>query len=451
MEKSNIKYRRNKNISIFFIILNSLIAILLNPYSLKIFFNRSNLGSDTQLALSVICTICILLICLYVFSIYLLNKGHWKMPIFLSSVSVSVLVSLTLILIIEISFRLFFSNYAKCIDYIYSYNNYFKMDYMKPNLNVRLATSEYNVNFRTNSIGLRGTKEILVKKSNETRIMILGDSFIQAPDVDIQNTMSRILEKMLNDNFSVLGIQYNVLNIARSGWTPTNEREFLEKNLQFFSPDIVLLFVYVGNDFHETIVQNNYFKTNSKSSSGLKIIVNRFLNGIRNIMFSSIFFTFISTRSIYKWPMGRPNQPFYDPHFPNGDANIFKKEYNNIINLTYQVIETEILNIKNICMSNDISFYLFIIPTKEQVDSLKLHETVEFLKVDMDQIDLNKPQRILTELAIQHNIKVFDLLEVLREAGKKQSVYYEIDSHWNNFGHLVVAKAVFNFLSNCEF
>lgn len=313
--------------------------------------------------------------------------------------------------------------------------------FMNPNLNELLFTSEYKVNYRTNSIGLRGEQEFTVKRPNETRIVVLGDSFIQAAQVSEKNTMCNILEEMLNNSQAQNRIkkEFNVINTAMSGWTPTDEREFLEKNYRFFEPDVVMLFIYVGNDFHETIANLRHHKSRQDAS-----IVTRFLKSSKNLMLdSSKLFTFVYKRiTDKKWPMGRSIQPFNHP-----ETNVFNVEYNSKIKQAYQIVETEIIRINEICKKNGSNLYLCIIPTKEQIDKSKLQETVDFLNIDLNQFNLTKPQNMLSNFARQKKIKMVDLLDTLRIAGKDQPVYFTIDSHWNDFGNYVAAKTVFNFLN----
>lgn len=436
----NLKYQGVKSILILVIILNCLVLTLLNPISFKIIRPDFEINNDHILLFTVICSFSFLIILLYIFQIYLLKNNKRKFPTLLSDLSLMILVFLILFIFAEIIIRLFLPYLGVNL---YGYNKKFQMDFMKPNLDVILSTPEYKINYCTNTYGLRGNKELSPKQPNEKRIMVLGDSFIHAAQVNHENTMCYKLEEFLNNHYLTPSSanRYSVINAAMSGWTPTDERIFLEKTLLIIEPDVVLLFIYVGNDFGETIIQNH--KPNSKLGKINNSLLIRSLRTAKTIMINqSKLFTFIYQRiTEQKWPMGRANQPFH-----NTETNVFSNEYNENINNAYHIVESDIIKIQDICKRHDISFFLIIIPTKEQVDSLKLKETVDFLKIDMKQIDITKPQKLLYEFAAKNNIPIFDLLSTLREAGKSQSVYFEIDSHWNPHGNFVVAEAVFNYL-----
>lgn len=419
--------------------LNIFILLFVNPLSAKLLFSPDgDLNRNTQIILLAICFTSLLIIYLLKLAINQLNNGHNKLPTFLSNISLCILVIAGLIFAGEISVRLFLSNLL--LQDLYGYNEVFKMNYMKPNLKVKLVTSEYDVLFETNSLGLRGTGEFHARKHNEKRIVALGDSFIQAANSNIQNTMSHLLEQTLNIQSS--NLNFKVINTARSGWSASHEREFIEKNWEFLDPDAVLLFIYVGNDILETMLKDRNNKTASNSISIISAI-NR----------KSKLFRLLSERidNINKWPMGRPNQPFYDPYFPNGEGNIFKISYDSQIEQAFDVVKNEILKIRDVCKKNNIAFYLYIIPTKEQVDNHKFQEVVQFLKLDVNQVDLNKPQRILFEFAEQNNIRAFDLLPALKKGAAVKSVYFDINSHWNDYGNFIVAKEVYNNLIEYQY
>lgn len=437
----DVKRGGAKFIFMIFIILNAMIVLFFNPISARFTTPYIEHTSDAALAFIVISSSAFFIILFFVLNIVLLKKKSLKAPLFIADFSLMILVVLILILLSEICMRVFLPHMGINL---YGYNQKLKMNFMIPNRDVRIITPEYKINYRTNSFGLRGERELLTKEQNEQRIVVLGDSFIHAAQVEYERTMCCKLEKLLNmqPQISMPARSYSVINAAMSGWTPTNERIFLEKNIQFLKPDIVLLFLYVGNDFGETINQLEKDKKNLLAEQNpIHVRVLRVLKLIA--MNHSKLFTFFYQRvTKANWPMGRANQPFH-----NENVNVFKEEYNQEIKKAFRVVESELIKTRNICRENNIKFYLMIVPTKEQIDSLKLQETIDFLKIDMKRIDLAKPQKLLIEFSEQNNIAALNLLDTLKEAGKTNPVYFDIDSHWNAAGNSVVAEAVFNYLN----
>ena len=436
----DVKYRGAKLIFIIIIILNGVVILLLNAFSARFIIPNIEFTSDAKLAFIVISCSSFLIILFFAHNIVLLKKKIRKIPLFIADLSLMILSISILVLFAEICMRAFFPHLGVNL---YGYNKKLQMNFMMPNLDVQIVTPEYNVNYRTNSFGLRGERELLPKMPNEERIMVLGDSFIHAAQVAYESTMCFKLEELLSEQRSTPASakSFSVINAAMSGWTPTNERIFIEKNLQLLEPDIIVLCLYVGNDFGETI--NQHRKENRPLSEKQDAIHVRVLRVFKLIaMNHSKLFTFFYQRvTKTKWPMGRANQPFH-----NQGVNVFNVNYNQEIKDAFHIVESELIKTRDTCREHNIKFILMIIPTKEQVDSLKLQETVDFMKIDTKQIELAKPQNLLIKFADQNNISTLCLLDTLKEAGKTNPVYFDIDSHWNVIGNSVVAEAVFNYL-----
>ena len=75
--------------------------------------------------------------------------------------------------------------------------------------------------------------------------MAFGDSFIQAAQVNQEQTMCYVIERELNSLGS--DTVFRVVNLGTSGCGPEYQRRFLEKNFDMFEADYLLLFIYVSS------------------------------------------------------------------------------------------------------------------------------------------------------------------------------------------------------------
>ena len=96
------------------------------------------------------------------------------------------------------------------------------------------------------------------------------------------------------------------------------------------------------------------------------------------------------------------------------------------------------------CNELDIDLFVFIVPTKEQVDPESLTETMNYFQLDASSIELSKPQDLISTYLAGKNITNYDLLDTLREANILEQTYFDLDSHWNIYGNDVVASYIFN-------
>jgi hypothetical protein len=103
-----------------------------------------------------------------------------------------------------------------------------------------------HVRIRINSAGLRDDREYPVPKPpGVRRLVVLGDSYMFAGKVPLQETFPKRLEARLNQGATAS--RYEVLNLAVPGYNSWQQRQSLEERGLAFEPDQVLV-SFVLND-----------------------------------------------------------------------------------------------------------------------------------------------------------------------------------------------------------
>jgi len=111
---------------------------------------------------------------------------------------------------------------------------------------LRLAQSEYDIKLRYNAFGFRGPEFPLEKDPGELRVLVLGDSFAEGIGVAERDRFADLLEAGLAARASR---PVRVLDAGQMGTGPTGYvRNLLEFGVAL-QPDLVVMAVYVGNDF----------------------------------------------------------------------------------------------------------------------------------------------------------------------------------------------------------
>jgi hypothetical protein len=442
-KKSPESLNHIKNVTYYFIIFYSVIAFIINPIFFKYMISENKQLSENIFNLLLVGFFIITLsIILLLYCLLLIRKGIITTPTIINNINISVFIIVLMLFVFELFFR-FVIKPQEPLE-LYSYNKYLDYGYMKPNQYIQIVTDEYSCVLTTNNIGLRGADNFTAtKQDDEIRIMNIGDSFIQAAQVNLEQTMTYLFENKLNSFNSKQN--YTVYNIGISGFGISEYREFIQRNIELFKPDYILLFLYVGNDI---ITLSNIPEINPPPT-----IVKSYLESIvLNISRVSKLINYFNVRlrtpePEWMGPIGRPIQPF-DILPENISANVFLKNYNLYIVNAFKKAFEELSIIQKHCLNNRIKFFVFIVPTKEQVVDNKFEEVIEKLGYGADQFDLSKPQKVLKIFFDENNIQYSDLLDTLKKASEYHNIYYEIDSHWNDYGNYIVSEKVFDCFIN---
>lgn len=111
---------------------------------------------------------------------------------------------------------------------------------------------------RINSQGFRGPERSEVKDKNVFRIAVLGDSYVEAFQVQEEETFCALIEKRLEPNCSK---QVEVLNFGVSGYGTTKELLTLKYRALDYSPDLVILAFLSGNDLFDNKADIHWWKS----------------------------------------------------------------------------------------------------------------------------------------------------------------------------------------------
>ena len=105
---------------------------------------------------------------------------------------------------------------------------------------------------RINSDGFRGPDYPKVKPPGAVRIAVIGDSYAEAIQVDENKTFTAVTGRELADCPLLKGKRIEAMNFGVDGYGTAQELITLQRKVWAYSPDIVVLAIFLGND-----VRNN--------------------------------------------------------------------------------------------------------------------------------------------------------------------------------------------------
>lgn len=123
----------------------------------------------------------------------------------------------------------------------------------KPETTYHYKTREFDVRIRTNRYGLRGPDPVLPKPAGVTRVLMLGDSYTFGFPVRDAETFAHLIEAGLRAE----GSRLEVVNGGVSGYSPTLHYVSLRDQFLSFEPDLVVLWLDLGDVQEDHRFQKN--------------------------------------------------------------------------------------------------------------------------------------------------------------------------------------------------
>jgi len=104
---------------------------------------------------------------------------------------------------------------------------------------------------KINSDGLRDREHSKTKPPNTLRIAVLGDSFTEAFDVEMQEAWWAVMEQRLQGCDALRGKKVEVINFGVAGYSTARELMTLRHRVWQYSPDVVVLNMTLINDIKD--------------------------------------------------------------------------------------------------------------------------------------------------------------------------------------------------------
>jgi hypothetical protein len=108
--------------------------------------------------------------------------------------------------------------------------------------------AEGEAHLSINSLGYRDREHDHTKPESTFRIAVLGDSYVEARQVPLEKTFWYRLGLHLEACQFLNGEQVEMFSFGIGGYNTSQEYLTLQKDVQAFSPDLVLLAMFLGND-----------------------------------------------------------------------------------------------------------------------------------------------------------------------------------------------------------
>jgi len=291
--------------------------------------------------------------------------------------------------------------------------------------------------WRINNMGWNSDIDYLTSdRRSRPLIAIIGDSYIEALQVDIKNSIVSILREKVSD-------QYDVYGFGMSGASLAQYLQMSRYVNKYFSPNVLVINV-VHNDFDESltsIANYPYFLGIEITDSGPKEaalpLIQIKAKRTTKIAFESAIFR-------YLWNNLEFNMRLLKWGFRQ-DENLAKQKKENDGYLYPEHVD----NIKNI----EEAVKYILLKMKEENPKSKLIFMIDAPRSDIYKNNIHHSKvlwmnKLLENLCTNYNILFIDLTEPFYEKYKKDKIRFSSmsDYHWNEEGHKYAAEVLYKHL-----
>jgi len=330
-----------------------------------------------------------------------------------------------------------------------------------PNLGWKLkpgASGEWNEEgaslVQVNSEGLRDREHTKAKPPNTLRVAVLGDSFTEAIHVPVEQTFWSKLERKLGNCQAVKRRKnVEVINFGVQGYGTAQQLIMLRKKVWDYSPDIVILAFFIGNDMINNSPKLEYDRYRpffAYDASGKLVPDMSFRNlapidrNERAVSFVDRMPSLIVNNSrilqvIKKVDLDRKKRELSED-FTDLSTQNFKEPQDAAWQEAWRVTEGLIVTMRNEVVQKNADFLVVTIGDAMQVRPEPQKRKNFMIKNNIQ--DLFYPERRLEKLGAREGFRVLNLSEQFQGYTDKYQVcahgfenFVPCGGHWNELGH----------------
>ena len=323
-----------------------------------------------------------------------------------------------------------------------------------PNITVIRRRTEYRTEIRINSHGWRDVEHAYRKPGDSFRIVVLGDSFMEAFQVKVADSFPRRLERAIRAG-GYSGVE--VINLGVSGYGTYQEYlTFREEGVRY-RPDLVILAMYPENDLIDNTRELAYalWGDGDPQAFGRPYLVptgsgwtelppdyDRALRlaSSRTWWRRSAIYGVASAlgRRISEGGADQAEDMFLAP---------FRCELAPVYERAWRTTDELVGRLDRVVSAAGARLVLAYVPARVEVEGPERSTASEQSARGSLCLDPSVPASRVTELSRRLNLPLLDWLSAFRSApARGAELFYRTDRHWTPSGHALAAREAFRIL-----
>ena len=327
---------------------------------------------------------------------------------------------------------------------------------LQPGTQRRYVTAEWRITVAANAEGLRD-RDVPVADSGGT-VLGVGDSFAFGWGVEFEEGYLTLAEEALRSG------AVRIVKAGMPGAGPLDYAQFLDAYGDAYTPGAVVVSVFVGNDFAD--VQMGGFAGQFTVRGGLIVKATiedeetrrpPLLRRMTGYLKSHSLLAQQAAQALWLFEQTfQAPQERVNPGLNAGDrwlwefAKVHLRQSPPETERAFGLTTAALDRMADWCDARGVRLVLVIIPRSMQVYDWELTRWREAYRLTPDDLDLDRPQRVLTEWAELRAVPTLDLLPVFRDHARSspgERLYFYPNAHMNAAGHALTGRLLAPFLA----
>lgn len=306
-----------------------------------------------------------------------------------------------------------------------------------PGLVTYLPQSGFKVSF--NSDGMRDREHTATKAEGVFRVLVLGDSFMEALQVPFEASFPSLLERELDLG---AGGRVEVVNASVSGWGTDDELQYLTRYGMRWKPDLILVAMTLHNDISDNL-REQFHAIRDGALVDQPPPAETFLR-YEVLQLKA----YLSTKSHAYRLLLRARRATQvreaASQLRSHVVELFRSTADDQIARGLELTALLLERMVKLASSERSGVVVVLLPLAMQLSDERFAEFARSASVSPGELEIEKPQRVVTRIGDRLGVAVIDLLPGFRAwtAGGGGSLYLERDGHWNERGHRLAADVV---------
>ena len=325
----------------------------------------------------------------------------------------------------------------------------------------------------TNSQGLRDRERPIAKPPGTYRVAVLGDSYPEALQVDVERTFWRLLEQRLEACAFRSAKHIDVINLGVSGFGTGQALRMLQTRGLAYQPDLVILAFFPGNDVRnnsrelepdkmrpfylldaagglrldDTFARSPEFRRRTGRLRRTGKDLSRYLRTLQLIYYVKDLRDMQREQAEAAAPAAAAPAPARPVGEAGLDNQIFRDPPEQKWEDAWRLTERLILELKQTAASARAEFAVVIVSIGIQVHPDKAAREAFARRLGVK--DLSYPERRLMQFGERTNTPVISLVPELQRHAERSHVYLHGftntslgSGHWNEAGHAAAADII---------